>query len=120
MSETDTEIGLPLAYEDAEGEFHCTYNWGLHDALQKVYAERNIYFQLLQCDTGVGMGTNFPAPNAAAIKGKKIRAPGVWGEYVTALGGSPVSLAQADLYMAMKLGTIDGWMTGPLPLKIAS
>ena len=46
------------------------------------------------------------------VKGKKIRAIGMWADYIRVLGGSPVSLNWGEMYMAMKLGTIDGIVAG--------
>jgi TRAP-type C4-dicarboxylate transport system substrate-binding protein len=40
----------------------------------------------------------------------KIRAVGIYADYVKALGASPVSIPYDELYMALKMGTIDGFL----------
>ncbi|KPK92601.1 MAG: hypothetical protein AMJ94_04705 [Deltaproteobacteria bacterium SM23_61] len=112
IPEADVETGLVFAWPNAQVEYDCLYNYGLYAELKKVYAERNIHWYPLQTDAIVSIGTTFPAPTSAAIKGKKIRAVGIWGDYIAMLGGSPVPLPWGEIYMGLKLGTIDGWVAG--------
>jgi len=108
--EGDIETG-GLFFWNTEDEFYdAYYNWGLFDALQKLYAAKNCVFYPVSGDSATGMGVNFDAPNPAAVKGKKVRAVGVQGDYVAMLGGSPVMTPLGEIYQAMKLGTVDGWM----------
>jgi len=58
--------------------------------------------------------SKFPVDDLSAIKGKKIRTFSVsLSDYITALGGEPVSIATGDLYAALERGTIDGAIVGP-------
>ena len=52
--------------------------------------------------------TNSPIRSAADVEGKKIHASGMRAKWMSALGASVVTLPGSELYMAMKLGTIDG------------
>ena len=49
--------------------------------------------------------------------GRQIRALGVYGKYVQKLGASAVVVPGAEMYMAMKLGTIDGAIYGATGLQ---
>jgi len=117
IPEADIETGLVFAWPTVAAEYDCLYNYGLYAELKKVYAERNINWYPMPTDAIVGIGTLFPAPNPDAIKGKKIRAVGLWGDYVAMLGGSPVPIPWGEIYMGLKLGTIDGWTAGSATLE---
>jgi TRAP-type C4-dicarboxylate transport system substrate-binding protein len=112
IPETDVETGGVFLWENEEQVFECLHKYGLYPALQKVYAKHNLKWLPYHSNAIVGMFTNFPAPSPEAIKGKKIRAVGMWADYIKLLGGSPVSLSWGEQYMAMKLGTIDGIVAG--------
>lgn len=58
--------------------------------------------------------SKFPVDDLDSLKGKKIRTFSVsLSDYITALGGEPVSLPTSDLYAALERGTIDGCIVGP-------
>ena len=58
--------------------------------------------------------SKFPVNSLADIKGKKIRIfAKAQADYITALGGTAVSLPLADVYSALERGVIDGLVTGP-------
>lgn len=113
MPETAVEGGGVFQWENNQQNYECITKYGLGQALQKVYAKRNLMWLPGFADAIIGVGTNFPAPNSAALKGKKIRTTGMWADYIRMLGGSPVNLPWGEMYMAMKLGTIDGYVAGP-------
>ncbi len=112
IPEAFVEEGLPFAWQsNAEGE-EGLFRYGIHDLIKEAYAEQGIYWMPYQTGAIVGIGTMFPAPNPESVRGKKIRAVGLWGDYVAMLGGSPVNAPWGDMYMGLKLGTFDGWMAG--------
>jgi len=117
IPEADIETGLVFAWPNVAAEYDCLYNYGLYTELKKVYAERNINWFPMHTDAIVGIGTLFPAPNPEAIKGKKIRAVGIWGDFIAMLGGSPVPIPWGEIYMGLKLRTIDGWTGGSATLE---
>jgi TRAP-type mannitol/chloroaromatic compound transport system substrate-binding protein len=117
IPEADVETGLVFAWPNAAAEYECMYNYGLYSELKKVYAERNINWFPSPTDAIVAIGTTFPAPTPESIKGKKFRAVGIWGDYIAMLGGSPVPLPWGEIYMGLKLGTIDGWVAGSATLE---
>jgi TRAP-type mannitol/chloroaromatic compound transport system substrate-binding protein len=108
MPETDIETGLPFAWETFEHAWDAYYNHGLLGEFQKVYAEHNIYFMPVFPNQIYQIGASFPIGSLADVKGKKIRAIGITAEYIKLLGASPVSIPAPEMYMALKLGTVDG------------
>lgn len=117
IPETDIETGGVFFFEDESQAYECLHKYGLFQAMQKAYAKYKIYWLPFHNDAIVGIGTRFEAPNPEAIKGKKIRTVGLWGEYVKMLGGTPVSIPWGDVYMGVKLGTVDGWLAGVASLE---
>jgi len=90
MPEADIETGLPFGWETVEETYDAYFNRGLLQEVKAAYAEHNIYWVPHINPTRYGFGTTFPCPNPETIKGKKIRALGIYGELVRQLGGSPV------------------------------
>ncbi len=117
IPEADIEIGLPFAWSNPEEAWDGLYHWGIDALLKQVYAEHNIYSFVWGMGDLYHFGTNFECNSSDSIKGKKIRAPGIYGKYVQALGGSPVTMAGGEIYMAQKLGTVDGFIGGPVYLE---
>lgn len=112
MPESNIEIGMPFAWENAAESWDAYFNWGLFDRFQAIYAEQGIKWFPRAAGGGYNMGTTFPIFSVKDVKGKKIRALGIWAEWVKALGGSAVTVVPAELYMALKTGTVDGAIYG--------
>lgn len=110
--ETNIEQGLPFAWQTMEEAMRAYYYYGLYKEFQKIYEERGIKWFPAFPNAIYHLGTQFPVESLKDIKGKKIRALGVAGDYVRLLGGSPVTMPVIDIYMASKLGTIDGCIGG--------
>lgn len=108
IPETDLEIGLPMGHQTWDEYWDAYENRGLGAVIKEAYAEHNIIHYPTAAGCYYHFNTNFPVTKIADLKGKKIRALGIYGKYVQALGGSAVSIPGGELYMAMKLGTIDG------------
>jgi len=117
IPETDVETGGVFLWEDLDQVFECMTKYGFYEAMQKIYAKHNIKYVPFPTNAIQGIGTGFPAPDPASFKGKKIRAIGMWGDYIKMLGGSPVHIPWGEIYMAVKLGTIDGWCGGAPALE---
>jgi TRAP-type C4-dicarboxylate transport system substrate-binding protein len=113
MPEVDIETGLPLAWESSEEVWDAFYQRGLLKKIREIYAEKNVFF-LATCPPGQisqVMGT-FPIKSLKDFKGKKIGGVGIVGEFVKLLGGIPVNVPYVERYMALKMGTVDGVITG--------
>jgi TRAP-type mannitol/chloroaromatic compound transport system substrate-binding protein len=117
IPEADIETGGVFQWENDEQLFEWLHKYGGYQALQKIYAKHNLKWIPYHTNAIVGIGTNFPAPDSKAIKGKKIRAVGMWADYIKMLGGNPVPLPWGDIYLGMKMGTIDGWVAGSAAME---
>lgn len=117
IPETDLEIGLPQGHRTWDEVWDAMYNRGLGDIIQEAYGEHNIKWYPCAADCYYHFNTNFPVAKLDDLKGKKIRALGVFGKYVQKLGCSVVVIPGAEMYMAMKLGTIDGAIYGASGLQ---
>jgi TRAP-type C4-dicarboxylate transport system substrate-binding protein len=114
IPEAIIENGLPFAWEDTAEVWDCFYNYGLYDVMKDIYAKHDIVYLMVEADTyTIGLGANYPVNDLAALKGKKIRAFGTQADYITLLGASPTNMAIGDIYQALQLKTIDGWVAAP-------
>jgi len=120
MPETYIASGLPLAWLSAYEAYDCYYNYGLYEKIQPVYDEYNIYHIPIITQEISGIIGTFDMSSPDNLKGKNFRVWGAWGKVIEELGGNPLTIAFADQYMAMKLGTIDGCTTGAVALEQAS
>jgi len=117
IPETDLEIGLPQGHRTWDEVWDAMYNRGLGQIIQEAYSEHNIKWYPCAADCYYHFNTNFPVAKLDDLKGRKIRALGVYGKYVQRLGASVVVVPGAEMYMAMKLGTIDGAIYGATGLQ---
>jgi TRAP-type C4-dicarboxylate transport system substrate-binding protein len=117
IPETDLQIGLPLGHRTWDEYWDAFYNRGLGEIIQEAYSEHNIKIYPAAADNYYHFSTNFPVNNLGDLRGKKIRAVGVYGKYAQKLGCSVVVIPGAEMYMAMKLGTIDGSIYGATGLE---
>ncbi len=108
IPEADIEIGLPFAWETPEEISDALYNWGLYDEFVKIYAEHNIWPAIFANSCLYQVGSTSLVSKPEDLKGKKIRALGIYGNFVNSFGGSAVNIPKGELYMALKLGTVDG------------
>jgi len=120
MPETYIASGLPLTWLSAYEAYDCYYNYGLYDKMQPIYDEYNIYHIPIITQEISGIIGTFECPDPASVEGKNLRVWGAWGKVIEEMGGNPLTIAFADQYMAMKLGTIDGCTTGAVGLEQAS
>lgn len=112
IPECNIEIGLPFAWQNEFEVWDALNNWGLKEEFEVIYAEHNIWPVIHPGAITYGLGMVGDASTPDCIKGKKIRCSGIYGELVEALGGSPTVIPSAELYMALKLGTVDGVIAG--------
>lgn len=118
MPEGDVEMGLIFAWQNNFEIHDAFYHRGLADELRKIYAEHNIYY-VCPCYSGgiYGWALTKPVRKPEDFKGLKIRALGLGAEFVKHYGASATVMSAGDLYMALKLGTIDGAHYGPTCLE---
>ena len=114
--ETDLQLGLPLSWETWPEVWEVMYERGLYEVIKNAYDQHNLLFFPIPSEN-VSFVTKFPVSKVDDFKGKKIRAIGIMGKYAQALGASVVVIPGEELYMALKLGTVDGAIYGPSALQ---
>ncbi len=87
--------------------------WVLHGGGQELWDELYSGFgvkPLMAGNTGTGMGGWFKKElrNLDDIKGLKYRIPGLGGEILKRLGGTPVSIPPGEIFSSLKSGVVDG------------
>ena len=103
------DMGLPLSWQTPEDAYSIYYEHGLLDLMRKVYADNFNFYYIGPAGCGrYGLSTNFPVTSLADLKGRKIRSVGINAYVVEKAGGAPVYIPGSDIYMGLKLGTVDG------------
>lgn len=95
-------------------------SYGLEALLRKAYAEQNIYYVRAIPTNEWIMLTKSPIRSVADLKGKKIRAAGLYAEVLAAAGASPVFFPWGEIYGALEKGAINGVAAGPLSAQVDS
>ncbi|MFC1967744.1 TRAP transporter substrate-binding protein DctP [Chloroflexota bacterium] len=108
MPEAQIESGIPFNLSSPWDVNTLVYQYGVHDIYKEIYAEHNIVHLANYPLSPLITNTNFPVNSPDDFEGKKMRAAGYDGEMYAQMGSSPVSLPLAEIYMALKLGTVDG------------
>jgi len=109
IPESILSYGLPRCCENPEDAFELMRDYRMIDIIQPAYNRHNLHFFSNYCE-GLNMYfTNFEVEKWEDFEGKKLRAGGPQAEILRAFGGIPVALDFGDIYMAGKLGLIDGY-----------
>ncbi|MFW6191507.1 MAG: TRAP transporter substrate-binding protein, partial [Thiohalospira sp.] len=84
------------------------YHGGGRELWEETYAEFGL-IPMAAANTGVQMAGwfNRPINDVDDLKGLKMRIPGLGGEVLEQLGGSPVNLPGGEIFTALQNGTID-------------
>jgi TRAP-type mannitol/chloroaromatic compound transport system substrate-binding protein len=106
--------GIPGGPGNSVEIYDLYMRWGLQDIFAEALDDYGVLSvsPLFWGGSVISVGGNFEMNTLEDIKGKKLRATGSFTNWAVALDAVPVNVAYADIYMAMKLGTIDGWVTG--------
>lgn len=99
---------LPFSWKNISEAIDIYYNYGYLDIMRKATQKQGCYYVAPLSVAKMGFMTNFPINKVDDLAGKKIRAVGMEGQIVKALGGSAVSIAGAEQYTALQRGTVDG------------
>jgi len=115
MKETDIMTGPPLAWQNVQEAYDAYYNRGLINIAQKLYEKNNIHFipSFVDLYGRFLMGRSPVIRTLADIKGRKIRVGGSEAILMQRLGASPTSIPAAEMYQALKLGTINSVVYSP-------
>jgi TRAP-type mannitol/chloroaromatic compound transport system substrate-binding protein len=96
------------------------YELGFEKLIRDAYAKHNIFYVGAMPTNNAVLLSRFPVNKADDLKGKKLRATGLYGEVMAAAGASAVYFPWAEIYGALEKGTIDGVIAGPLGVQCDS
>lgn len=99
---------LPFSWKNVSEAMDIYYNYGYLDIMRKATAKHECHYVAPISVAKMGLMTKFPINRMEDLEGKKIRAVGMEGHIVKALGGSSVALSGAEQYTALQRGTVDG------------
>lgn len=107
------ESMTPFTWTNLKDDQELFTKRGLTELLREVYTKYNMHFLGAWPAGSYNCFGNFPVRSLADYKGKKVRAWGPYGKIIASLGGSAATIPGGEIYMALKLGTIDGafWTT---------
>jgi TRAP-type C4-dicarboxylate transport system substrate-binding protein len=109
VPEADVETGLPMAWNEAYEVYDAYYDRGLREVIANAYESRyNVKHFPAIISMQYAISTTKPVHHLSDLKGMKLRAIGVYGEFARELGASATVIPGAELYTALQLGTIDG------------
>lgn len=101
-------------YEEAWEAMFGDPKYKIGDLVQEAAHERNVHWAGWSCQGPNAAFTTFPVNKLEDFSGKKMRAGGPQALFFEAVGGTPVALPGSEIYMSIRLGTIEGtfWDTG--------
>lgn len=109
VPEADVEVGLPLAWQQPWEAYDAYYNRGLGEVIAEAYESRfNVKHFPAIIALQYGISTRDDIDGLDDLKGMKIRAVGLFGKLVEALGASATVVPGAEIYTSLQLGTVDG------------
>ena len=118
MPEVDVEAGLPFAWVTPSECHDGYYNRGLLEEFRKIYAEHNIFYAApAYCNIIYGYPTNKPVRKPSDFKGMKMRDLGLSADWLAHFGAIPTVLPAGEMYMGLKMKTIDGVHYGVASLE---
>ncbi len=105
-------FGMPFSWENVDQAMEFYYDFGFLEHMRKIEKKNNVFFGCPMPFGPVTLFSKFPVRKLEDFKGKKIWAEGPTAELVKVLGGNPIWFDPGDVYMGLKLGTIDGVFFG--------
>ena len=111
---TKMDFGLPfgIKFNKAQEVHDFMTKSGIYDILVDEFNELNIHLLGIEVYPGNGfLFTNKPVKKLSDLKGMRLRATGDTATLLSELGVGTTFLPSIELYMAMKLGTIDGFVS---------
>jgi len=99
---------LPFGWSDPKHAQELYEKHGWLDLMRQATWKHGVHYVAPVGVASMGLITKFPVNSVDDLKGKKIRAVGMEAKIIDVLGASPVAIAGAEQYMALKQGTVDG------------
>ena len=107
------EYGLPMSWDTPQETWTLFWEKGFQNVLEESYNKLKIHYLVHQTPLlPVAQLTSKPVNSLRDLKAMKVRAIGALASWYTKIGASPVSMPMGEIYMGLKLGTIDGAATG--------
>jgi len=114
VPESYIEQGLFGAFSSLEEfvDFYTQYRDGAaYEIIDEAYREKGCHLLKSLGPSPLVFVLREPLTSVEALRGKKIRGSGAAPDLISNLGAVPVTLAPAELYLALQTGTIDGLIT---------
>ena len=88
------------------------HDYGMLPIVRDAYAEHIVYLLTTAIAGNVHLWSTEPVRSMDDLKGMKIRGFGLVNQLLDMLGASAVALPHAESYMALQLGTVEGYVSG--------
>ncbi|MEW5722418.1 MAG: TRAP transporter substrate-binding protein DctP [Thermodesulfobacteriota bacterium] len=108
IPEAAVAFGLPFSWQNVDQVFEFFYDKGFLDWMRQLHAEKNVHLVAPMPFGPIQLMTKFPVHKIDDLKGKKFWSIGPTSGFVKQAGAVPVLFPPPDMYMALKLGTVDG------------
>ena len=115
----DVESGLPYSFSSVDQvvELFWDPKYRLVDIIREGWAKKNIHYASPgSCGTYAFM-TTYAVNSLQDIKGHKFRGMGSIGKWIRLAGGAPTAIPASEIYMSLKMGTVDGTPFTPMGLE---
>lgn len=100
---------LPVFYSMTEEDTYAAYyKSGLYEYLYKSYRDSGLIYAGYAPNGSMMLATTWEVRNPDDLKGHIVRVPSSLASYFELCGAATTFIPGGDLYMALKLGTIDG------------
>lgn len=100
---------MPFGARDRYQHHEVHHLWGIQDIVREELAEQNLYLLAISYAGTIAFQSTFPVNAVDDFEGKKI-----WCTpntlWLTKFGAASTDVPGFDMYMAVKLGTIDGFV----------
>lgn len=97
-----------LNWEEAWAAMWADPKYKIGDIVQSAAHKKNVHWGGWTCQGNNVAYTKFPVAKWEDFRGRKMRAGGPHALFHKAMGGVPVAMPVGEIYMAIKLGTIEG------------
>ena len=107
--------GLPPFTLPAFENYQVLYNeLGLKEIIRRAYAKHNIFYVGAIPSNNAVLLSKFPVNKVSDLKGKKLRATGLYAEIMNQAGAAATYFPWGEIYGSLEKGVIDGVIAGPL------
>lgn len=117
IPEANFEPGPPYAWLSVPEIYEFMYLRGGYDIIHEAYLKHNVYWIPNPIGGPYCILSKSKLSSVKDLKGKRIRSSGLIADLFKEFGASPTVIPASEIYMALKLGTIDATYNVPSMLK---